>query len=76
MKPIATPLSILSVFLLPCQGDCFKLDSGYEHNHFFFPIVFDYGLLLLVLFFANWPSGTCTSSSTGAGCSPTRGPVE
>lgn len=33
MKPIAIPLSVSRVFLLPCQGGYLQVDAGYEHDY-------------------------------------------
>jgi glyoxylase-like metal-dependent hydrolase (beta-lactamase superfamily II) len=33
MKPTAIPLSMSSVFLLPCQGGYLQVDTGYEHDY-------------------------------------------
>ncbi len=33
MKPIIIPLSMSSVFLLPCQGGYLQVDAGYEHDY-------------------------------------------
>ena len=33
MKPIAIPLSMSRVFLLPCQGGYLQVDAGYEHDY-------------------------------------------
>lgn len=33
MKPIAIPLSMSSVYLLPCKGGYLQVDAGYEHDY-------------------------------------------
>jgi glyoxylase-like metal-dependent hydrolase (beta-lactamase superfamily II) len=33
MKPIVIPLSMSSVFLLPCQAGYLQVDTGYEHDY-------------------------------------------
>jgi len=33
MKPINIPLSMSSIFLLPCQGGYLQVDTGYEHDY-------------------------------------------
>lgn len=33
MKPIIIPLSMSSVFLIPCQGGYLQVDTGYEHDY-------------------------------------------
>lgn len=33
MKPIILPLSVSSIFLLPCQGGYLQIDTGYEHDY-------------------------------------------
>jgi hypothetical protein len=33
MKPIVIPLSMSSVFLLPCQDGYLQVDAGYEHDY-------------------------------------------
>lgn len=33
MKPISLPLSMSSVFLLPCQGGYLQVDTGYQHDY-------------------------------------------
>ncbi len=33
MNPITIPLSMSSVFLLPCQGGYLQVDAGYEHDY-------------------------------------------
>lgn len=33
MKPIIIPLSMSSVFLLPCTGGYLQVDAGYEHDY-------------------------------------------
>jgi glyoxylase-like metal-dependent hydrolase (beta-lactamase superfamily II) len=33
MKPIIIPLSLSSVYLLPCQGGYLQVDTGYEHDY-------------------------------------------
>ncbi len=33
MKPIVIPLSMSSVFLLPCQGGYLQIDAGYDHDY-------------------------------------------
>ena len=33
MKPLAIPLSVSSVFLLPCQNGYLQVDAGYEHDY-------------------------------------------
>jgi glyoxylase-like metal-dependent hydrolase (beta-lactamase superfamily II) len=33
MKPIIIPLSISSVFLIPCQGGYLQVDTGYQHDY-------------------------------------------
>jgi glyoxylase-like metal-dependent hydrolase (beta-lactamase superfamily II) len=33
MKPIFLPLSMSSIFLIPCQGGYLQVDTGYEHDY-------------------------------------------
>ena len=33
MKPIILPLSMSSIFLIPCQGGYLQVDTGYEHDY-------------------------------------------
>lgn len=33
MRPVVIPLSMSSVFLLPCQGGYLQVDTGYQHDY-------------------------------------------